>query len=249
MDSASSSTADELARLQSARSGRINREPDLAPYDDDDMALYDDAYDTAMPDEQWDDDARRFNDDPAVIESPRGRGREQRMPRYAEDDGIDDDALYDDPYLSYEDDDWEPEPVPARQPRRRSARRPAMSGVSLGLPPAIAESPLVRDRISQVLVGGGLVSVIAMMVVTNTRIGSLPGVVATHISASGVAENLMTRGVVWQMPLMAGMVWMMNTLLAWFITRYDMMTARITLAATLLLHLVVWVAAIAYLWP
>jgi hypothetical protein len=41
------------------------------------------------------------------------------------------------------------------------------------------------------------------------------------VSASGDPENLQTREAVWNIPLLAGMVMLMNISASWFISRID----------------------------
>lgn len=160
-----------------------------------------------------------------------------------------DDELYnDDPYLGYEDDQ-----IDRRPPRRaRTTRqRPAISKPnlpSISLPKSVTDSPLLADMPSLVMIGMAIVSVALMSFLVSDRISVLGDTIATHVSASGDPENIRGRDAIWNIPLMAGMLMLMNVAAAWIISRIDGFAARFLLASGLLVHFVAWVALFKYLW-
>ncbi len=180
----------------------------------------------------------------------------QRPARRYEPEPIDvyeDDELYnDDPYLGYEDDQIDRRPPRSSRPARRPARqRPAMSKPNLpniALPKSVTDSPLLADMPSLVMIGVAIVSVALMSFLVSDRLHVLGDTIATHVSASGDLENLRSRDAIWQIPLMAGMIALMNLAAAWFISRIDGFAARFLLAAGLLVHFIAWVALFKYLW-
>lgn len=182
--------------------------------------------------------------------------QQQRSARRYQPEPIDvyeDEELYnDDPYLGYEDDQIDRRPPRSPRPTRRPARqRPAMSKPNLPnitLPKSVTDSPLLADMPSLVMIGVAIVSVALMSFLVSDRLHVLGDTIATHVSASGDPENLRTEDAIWQIPLMAGMIALMNLAAAWFISRIDGFAARFLLAAGLLVHFIAWVALFKYLW-
>lgn len=186
--------------------------------------------------------------DPAPARPTRRRVTREQMrgPVYDEDD-----ELYaDDPYLIYDDDYEEPVPV-RRRPAARSRPRPrptlpAMPKISV--PKAITDAELVNDIISLVLVAIAVLSAALMAIVVSNRLGHLPPVIPTHVSASGAGEALRGRNALWSVPLLAGALSLMNLAAAWFLARIDLFAARFLLGASLLVQFVAWIAILKYLW-
>lgn len=180
--------------------------------------------------------------------------RQRPAPRRYEADPVDvysdeDDELYnDDPYLGYEDDQ-----IDRRPPRRARAtrQRPSISKPNLPtitLPKSMTDSPLLADTPSLVMIGISILSVALMSFLVSDRMSVLGDTIATHVSASGDPENIRGRDAIWNIPLMAGMLMLMNIAAAWFISRIDGFASRFLLAAGLLAHFVAWVALFKYLW-
>ncbi len=239
-------------------------------YEDDVESGYDDVYPDEDPYEEApstgydayeDDDAAWEEPVPAPQRRPArpstSRASQQQRPtrRYEPEpiDVYEDEELYnDDPYLGYEDDQIDRRPPRSARPTRRPARqRPAMSKPnlpSLTLPKSVTDSPLLADMPSLVMIGMAIVSVALMSFLVSDRLHVLGDTIATHVSASGDPENLRTRDAIWQIPLMAGMIALMNLAAAWFISRIDGFAARFLLAAGLLVHFIAWVALFKYLW-
>lgn len=165
------------------------------------------------------------------------------------DDALYDDQLYaDDPYLTYDDDsDWEPS-ASGRLARARPGPRSKPSLPRLTIPPSIANAELVNDIPSLAIIGTGILSMAMMAIALSNRLELVPNVIPTHVSASGVPENLKERGILWSIPLLAGALSLMNMKTAWFLARIDVFAARFMLGAALLVQFIAWVAMIRYLW-
>lgn len=232
----------------------------------DDVYAVEDSYDVGAssgsgvygvyedPDEvAWEEPAPQRR--PARGDAPRSTRQSRPAPRYEPEpiDTYEDDELYnDDPYLGYEDDQIDRRPPRASRPARRPARQRSTiskpSLPSITLPKSMTDSPLLADMPSLVMVGAAIVSVALMSFLVSDRIQVLGSTIATHVSASGDPENLRTRDAIWQIPLLAGMVMLMNVAAAWFISRIDGFASRFLLSAGLLVHAIAWVALFKYLW-
>jgi hypothetical protein len=171
-----------------------------------------------------------------------------RQPVY--EDEYDEELYADDPYLTYDqDDDWE---VPA--PRRASRPRPQ---VKLGkpnlpkmtMPRSISQGELANDIPALAMIGAAILSAAIMAIVVSNRIDVLPLTIPTHVSASGVPENLQGRNAIWGVPLLTSALSLMNIAAAWFFARIDLFAARFMLGASLLVQFIAWVAVLKYLWP
>ncbi len=186
-----------------------------------------------------------------------GSGRSRRVDPYEADeyaDGDYDDS-FDDGFI--DEDDWYEEEAAAGgyRPRQRSTRsvprpsisvpRPTMPQVSLprpSVPIAVREAALIQDRNSLALAGILLLSLIGMVVLTMMRVDSLAPSFSTHISASGIKEDFRTENALWQLPLMAGALLLMNLVLAWFVAQWSTFSARFLLVASIIVQVVIWVA-------
>ena len=67
---------------------------------------------------------------------------------------------------------------------------------------------------------------------------------ATHVSASGVLEDVRAEGALWNLPLMATMLTLMAIVVAWFTAPTDRFASRFVLGGALLVQFVTWVALI-----
>lgn len=154
---------------------------------------------------------------------------------------------YDD---EFDDETFDEEPRRQR-PERRSLPTVRIPNVRMSrptLPPAVAQADLVNDQASLGIIGLNVFSLGLMAVFVANRIDTLPEVIATHVSASGLLGNFTTRSAVWQIPLLAGMLSLMNVAAAWFIASVDMFAGRFLLAASILVQLIAWVALFRILW-
>lgn len=147
-----------------------------------------------------------------------------------------------DPYDEY-DDDFTEYDAPRRAPRaQRQVSMPNLKRPSL--PPAIANAELVNDVPALAMIGGGLVSLLAMSILVGNQASTLAPEFATHVSASGVLEDFSSESAIWNLPLMAGAFTLMNLAIAWFTAPIDRFASRFVLAAALLVQLLIWVAVI-----
>lgn len=112
------------------------------------------------------------------------------------------------------------------------------------VPARVRDAALVQDRRALYLIGGLLLSVLAMSLLTMSRVDELAPGFATHISASGVRENIRTETALWQLPLMAGALLLMNIVVAWFLAAYSVFSARFMLLTSVIVQVLIWVALI-----
>jgi len=154
-------------------------------------------------------------------------------------------------------DEWEelpaamPEPRPARgrhQPREparaRTRARPAIDFSALPRPGAAGQGHVLGDQISGMLIGVNLVSLIAMAIRLAMQLGQLPPAIVVHLDAAGLPDLWGTPPVLWRLPLIAGMSFLMNLVVAWFVAPIDRFAARFALAAALGVQVFVWVAVL-----
>jgi hypothetical protein len=116
------------------------------------------------------------------------------------------------------------------------------------IPPAIANADIVNDMPALVFVGLSTIGLAAMAIVVANRVDTLPPVIATHVSASGVLENFASRSTIWQVPLLTLMLTLMNLVAAWFISPLDRFASRFLLATGVIVQFVAWVALFRILW-
>jgi hypothetical protein len=275
---ASGDTAEQLSRLQNAvgrqprqreqeptatyRTRQTRQEPQPVEHYDDEGYVDDAAYDVSYTDDVQ---SYGYEDEPWIDEAPASPPRRSPSPRqpsqpprtsrryepepssYLPDDEYDDELYNDDPYLGYEDDDIDVRPArPARQRQRSGGSRPAMPKITI--PSSISDSPMLADRMALIMIGVSLLSLALMAFIVSDRINLLGSTIPTHVSASGDPEQLQTPDAVWNIPLLAGMVMLMNFAASWFISRIDGFATRFLLASGLLVHFIAWVALIKYLW-
>jgi hypothetical protein len=106
------------------------------------------------------------------------------------------------------------------------------------IPPAIANADIVNDMPALVFVGLSTIGLAAMAIVVANRVDTLPPVIATHVSASGVLENFASRSTIWQVPLLTLM----------FVSPLDRFASRFLLATGVIVQFVAWVALFRILW-
>jgi hypothetical protein len=145
---------------------------------------------------------------------------------------------------------WDQPRPPRRQPRptiqRPSFQRPNIQKPSL--PPAIANADLVNDASALGFIGISCLSLAAMAIIVANRVSTLDPVIATHVSASGIMEHFTSRTTVWQLPLLATMMTLMNLVAAWFVSPLDRFASRFLLATSIVVQFVTWVAVFRILW-
>jgi hypothetical protein len=149
------------------------------------------------------------------------------------------------------DDDWNEPPAPRIQRRPQRQARPSIQRPNLQrptLPPSIANADIVNDAPALAFIGLSTLGLAAMAIVVANRVNSLDPVIATHVSASGVLEHFASRSTVWQLPLLATMLTLMNLVAAWFVSPLDRFASRFLLATGLTVQFVAWVALLRILW-
>lgn len=235
-----SQTSGQTERPQPRRTqSQVEPEPsydDFDTYEDDawvDDGLADDYQDTTYEEAA-----------PAPARQPQRRQPRPAVRQPATDDAeYYDDDLYEDPYVL----DDEEMPERAQRPARRQARpRPERQAPNFTIPPVIAEAPVVKDRITLGMMGALLVSMLAMIIIVATRKDNLGPLIFTHVNANGEAEGIMGSSAIWNLPLIAGMVTLINGVLAWFISRWGMFLPRFLLGGAIGVHFMVWVALLYY---
>jgi hypothetical protein len=145
---------------------------------------------------------------------------------------------------------WD-EPRPPRRQPRPTIQRPAFQRPNIQkptLPPAIANADLVNDASALGFIGISCLSLAAMAIIVANRVSTLDPVIATHVSASGIMEHFTSRTTVWQLPLLATMMTLMNLVAAWFVSPLDRFASRFLLATSVIVQFVTWVAVFRILW-
>lgn len=214
---------------------------------------YDDVYDEGFEDDYVaPQEPPRRRRQPQSRQRPAGASqppRRREPPPVVYDDEYDEELYADDPYLTYADeDDWE-EPAPRRPSRRRQQPRLNKPNLpKITIPASISQSELANDIPSLAMLGSAILSASIMAIVVSNRLDMLPGVIPTHVSASGVPENLAGRNALWSIPLLSVAISLMNFGAAWFVSRIDMFAARFLVAGALLVQFIAWIAVIEYLW-
>ena len=149
------------------------------------------------------------------------------------------------------DSEWDEAPVQRPQRQRARQTRPSIQRPSIKrptLPPSIANADIVNDAPALAFVGLSTLGLAAMAITVANRIGSVPPVVPTHVSASGILEHFASQSTLWQLPLLATMLTLMNLVAAWFVSPLDRFASRFLLATGLVVQFVVWVAVLRILW-
>ncbi len=222
-----------VVRRPSASSSRASRQSEPAPpttpfFDDDEESLAPARPTSTRPRQQ------------AVAAEP--RRRDGRQPRY------DDDTFSDDPFADCDefDDGFSAYDAP-RPPERRPRPPPQLPIPAIPRPPlptAIAKADLVNDAPALGIIVVGLASLAAMAIVVANQAESLAPAFATHVSASGILENVRDDSALWNVPLMAGVFTLMNIAMAWFISPLDRFASRFVLVGALVAQVLAWVAII-----
>lgn len=159
---------------------------------------------------------------------------------------------------SYDDDsEWDDEqaPAPVRRRNNRPSRppmpRPSIQRPNIKrpkLPRSIASADIVNDASALGFIGLSTLGLATMAILVANRVDSLDPVIATHVSASGVLEHFANRETIWQLPLLATMLTLMNLVAAWFVSPLDRFASRFLLATGMIVQFVTWVALIRILW-
>ena len=136
----------------------------------------------------------------------------------------------------------------ARPGRRARAKAPARavgpSRLSLGVPRAVAGSPLAADQTALILLGISAVSLLLMVLVLAARLGAVASPTVLHLDAAGSPDRWGAPSVLWRLPLMSFFTTLIFLAVAWFLYPVDRFGARFALAITVLAQLITWVAVI-----
>lgn len=208
-------------------------------------------YDNYPDAQQWDDDYGYEDDydyaEQPVAPEPTPQQRQRtRQPARTEYEPEYEDDLYDDPYVL---DDEEGPQRPQRRAARGGNRKPRRAGQSAGfqLPTFITNTPIAKDRMALGMFGIGLLSIVLMVIVVLVRRDGLENVIFTRVNADGGPENLRNASAIWNLPLIATMVTLINAALAWFLARWGEFLPRFLGGGALCVQFIVWVAVFAYL--
>ena len=128
--------------------------------------------------------------------------------------------------------------------RRLSNNRPS----SIRLPTALQSSSLVSDQVALALIGMATFSLLLMWVSISSRIGSLPDSIVVRRGPEGDATLFDSPTSLWQMPLIATIATLMNGVVAWVTHASDRFASRMVLGLTAVIHLLVWVAIVQFVW-
>jgi len=146
-------------------------------------------------------------------------------------------------------DDAAPAIARPRSARARTARGRGRTGgrapiaiPQVTVPRVVKESALVGDRVATALGGVALFSVAAMAATLSNRLDALGPALAIHVDAAGFRDRWAAPETLWRLPLLALMVTLMATVVAWFVAPVDRFAARFVLAAALVVQLLTWVA-------
>lgn len=110
------------------------------------------------------------------------------------------------------------------------------------MPQSVSQAAIFSDVVSLSLIGISVVSLAAMAILVGNRIGTLPATIPTHVSASGLLEDVKSRSALWRLPLVATFLTLMNLVISLFVARIDRFASRFILGAALIVQFVAWVA-------
>lgn len=153
---------------------------------------------------------------------------------------------------------------PSRPPRarHRTGRNPSIGATAIAkrgsryrghvpsfrMPANIAQSPLIADQISLVLIGAALFSLLLMWITMANRFDSLPAVMELRYGPEGVPSLVTGPRALFRLPLLATIVTIMNVIVAWSISAGDRFAGRLIMAAAGLVHVLIWIAIAALVW-
>ncbi|MDQ3779134.1 MAG: hypothetical protein M3354_01115 [Chloroflexota bacterium] len=126
--------------------------------------------------------------------------------------------------------------------RTRSRPRPHLTLPSVRMPSVFANAELMSDRTAVILLVANIVSLAAMAIVVGSQISSLPPILPIHLDPAGRPDRWGPPRLLWRLPLLAAMTTLINLVLAWFLVPLDRFVGRFLLAASLVVHLIAWIA-------
>ena len=126
--------------------------------------------------------------------------------------------------------------------RTRSRPRPHLTLPAVRMPSVFANAELMSDQTAVILLVTNVVSLAAMAIVVGSQISSLPPVLPIHLDPAGRPDRWGPPRLLWRLPLLATMTTLVNLVLAWFLVPLDRFVGRFLLAASLVVHLIAWIA-------
>ncbi len=136
----------------------------------------------------------------------------------------------------------------ATRSRSRGAARPTPSLPRPRIPEVIAKADLVNDPLALALIGVGTFGLLVMVTIMGNRMGSLASVLELRFDAVGSPYRWGVPRTLWNLPLLATMITLMNVAVAWFVSPHDRFASRFCIAAALVIQLLVWVPVVRFLW-
>jgi hypothetical protein len=98
-------------------------------------------------------------------------------------------------------------------------------------------------------VGGfALLSLVFMAATVAGRMSSLPDWIPIHLNAEGQPDLWGTASTLWRIPLMVLVLSLMSAAVSWYLWKREPFAARFTLASTVLIHALSWIALVNLVW-
>ena len=116
------------------------------------------------------------------------------------------------------------------------------------LPASVSEADVVRDPVALGLLGASALLAVVAALVTLSRVGDLPSTIELRYDAYGAPHRWGPPRSLWQLPLLAAMVTLINLVLAVSVSKSDRFASRFLLAAALVVGLLAWVPLARFLW-
>jgi len=116
------------------------------------------------------------------------------------------------------------------------------------VPSAITNADLVKDPLALALLGIGTFGLLIMATIMGNRLDDVSPVVALRFDAAGNPYRWGIPRTLWNLPLFATVITLMNLAVAWFVSRHDRFASRFCIAAALVIQLLVWVPVVRFLW-
>lgn len=140
----------------------------------------------------------------------------------------------------------------ARPPLRASSfasrALPRGRSIQVSMPRSVQQSRLLRDQVAVLLLGTALFGLILFWITVLTQIGSLADTIVLRYDAEGLpALTGDARGLL-RLPVLATFTVVMNLVVAWAVAEEDQFAARMVIAGTIMIQLLLWVAIILLVW-
>lgn len=132
--------------------------------------------------------------------------------------------------------------------RPRNARPFRSATPIVRIPNVFTRVELLHDQVAIALLSLAVLSTLLMTGVLAGRVGNLPDVVTLRYDAAGSATRWGTSVALWELPLLAGMISLINIVLAWWLSRFDRFASRFVLGTAVLVSVLAWVSLVRFLW-